>query len=157
IGGFAHRTAGKIAIGSDTKGKLSSVSVKANATFGFTADVSASGNTIPANDVGNLNKVTADEINGLLAAASIPVHASFSANLGKLVLTTNATGADKTLAVNAGPAQGALGLDTTSASGADGATNTFYVKHGTTWKDSGGTSLNLAGLKPEDTPSSQPA
>src|SRR5262249_23120571 len=82
IGGFAHRTAGKIAIGSNPKGKLSSVSVKANATFGFTADVSASGNTIPANDVGNLNKVTADEINGLLAAASIPVHASFSANLG---------------------------------------------------------------------------
>lgn len=157
IGGFAHRAAGKIAIGSDTKGKLSSVSVKANPTFGFTADVSVSGAAIANNDVGNLNKVTADEINALLAAAAIPVHASFSATLGKLVLTTNATGADKTLAVNAGAAQVALGFDANPASGSDGATNTFHVKHGTAWKDSGGTSLNLAGLKPGDTPGGQPA
>lgn len=146
IGGFAHRVAGKLAIGSDTKGKLSTVVVKANATFGFTADTSASGTSIVANDVGNLNKVTADELNSLLTAAGVAVHASFSASLGKLVLSTNDTGATKTLAAS-GTALTSLGLDANPATGSDGATNTFFVKHGTTWQDSGGNAPDPAALK----------
>lgn len=152
-GGYAHRTADeKLAIGSDKKGKLSSITVKANATFGFAADTSVSGTSIVANDVGDLNKVTADEINSLLATAGVPVHAAFSAALGKLVLTTADTGAGKTLAAKAGTTQAALGLDTNSQTGSDGATNTFYVKKGMAWVDSSNTPLNLGGLKPGDAP-----
>src|SRR5437016_1584019 len=158
IGGYAHRTADqKLAIGSDRKGKLSSVIVTANATFGFAANTTASGASIAANDVGDLSKVTADEINSLLSAASVAVRASLAAASGKLVLTGTDIGAGKTLAVKAGAAQVALGLDTNLASGSGAGTNAFYVKHGTTWMDASNTQLDLSGLQPGDTPKKQPA
>jgi len=157
VGGTARLTADpKLAIASGKKGKFSLVAVKANATLGFPADVSVSGSSIVANNVGDINRVTADEINNLLAAANVPVHASLSPSSGKLVLTATDTGSAKTLAAKsggAGSSQVALGLDTNTTHGVDGATNSFYVKHGTNWFDSSGNPLSLAGLKPGDTPS----
>lgn len=155
IGGYAHRTADqKLAIGSDKRGKLSSVIVTANATLGFTANTTASGSSIAANDVGDLSKVTAGEINTLLSAAGVAVRASLSAASGKLVLTGADTGAGKTLAVKAGAAQVALGLDTTGATGSGAGANTFFVKHGKAWVDASNTQLDLSGLQPGDTPTS---
>lgn len=159
IGGYARRNASEqLAIGSDKKGKLSSISVTANATFGFTSNKTASGASIPANDVGDLNKVTADEINGLLTAAGVPVHASLSAATGKLVLCTIDKGSTKTLQAKA-PSQGnpnvpgMLGLDVTKqAMGSDGITNTYYVKTVSAWKDASGNALDVSALNPGDPP-----
>src|SRR5262249_29218362 len=144
-------------IGSDKKGKLSSVAVTTNAAFGFAANASASGASVVANDVGDLNKVTADEINALLVAAAIPVPARFPPPYGKLVLPTRATGKATTRAAKAGPGQIAFGLDTNAATGKDGDTVTYHVKRGTGWRDSGGNALDLSGLLPGATPNNKPA
>lgn len=154
-GGYARLNAKAIVIGSDTKGKLSSVTVTANAGLGFAADATASGAGIAANDVGNLNKVTADEINNLLTAAGLNVRASQSAVTGKLVLTTTSTGVASNLTVKDDPASvaAALGLQVgVQQKGVDGKTPAYYVKHGNSWTDSGGTALNLGGLGQGDAP-----
>jgi hypothetical protein len=122
--------------------------------LGFAADTAATGASIVANDVGNLNKVTADEINNLLVAAGLNVRVSQSAVTGKLVLTTT-TGVVSNLTVKDDPASvaAALGLQVgVQAKGVDGKTPTYYVKHGNSWTDSGGNALNLGGLGPGDAP-----
>lgn len=160
IGGYAHAVLKGIAIGSDIKGKASSVTVSANAGLGFAADATVTGAATPANNVNNLAKVTADEVNALLVAAGINVRASHSASTGALVLSTTATGAASTLAVKADPASaaGALGLQVgVPAKGVDGSTPKYYVKRGNAWLDSSGATLNLGGLGPGATPGSVPA
>ena len=113
-----------------------------------------------ANNVGDLTKVTADELNTLLVAAGLNVRASLSASTGKLVLTTTATGAASNLTVRADPASAAaaFGLaEGVQSVGSNGTTPEFYVKHGNSWVDSANAALNLAGLGPAQTPKSQPA
>ena len=160
-GGYAHRTNDqRLAIGSDRKGKQSSVTVRTNAGLGFAADTTSTGAATPANTVNDLNKVTADEINSLLSAAGLNVRANLSATTGRLTLMTTTTGAGANLTVRADPASaaGALGLTTgAQAVGAAGTTTEFYVKHGTNWVDSGNNVLSLAGLGPTQTPKSVPA
>jgi hypothetical protein len=146
-GGYAHRLAdGRIAIGSDRRGKLSSVVVKANAKFGFAADTSANGAAIAANNVGDLSKVTADDINAVLVAAGVNARASLS-SAGKLVITGTSAGPASSLLAIADPnsVAGVLGLPATAAAGTTGPA--FYVKKGKDWFDKSNTKLDLsAGL-----------
>jgi phage tail sheath protein FI len=160
VGGYARAAKKGITIGSDVKGKSSTVTVFTNAGLGFAADTTVTGAATPANTVGNLNKVTADEINALLVAGGIGARAGLSASTGKLTITTTATGAAATLSVKADPASvaAALGLPVgQTAKGVDGKTAVYYVKHGNSWVDSGGNTLNLGGLNPGDTPGGVPA
>lgn len=160
-GGYAHRTNDqRLAIGTDRRGKQASVTVRTNAGLGFAADTAVAGTATPANNVNDLSKVTADEINNLLVAAGLNVRASLSASTGRLLLTTTTTGAGANLTVRADPASvaGALGLASgVQATGAAGTTSEFYVKHGTNWVDSNNAVLDLAGLGPTQTPKNLPA
>jgi phage tail sheath protein FI len=160
VGGYARAAKKALVVGSDTKGIASSVKVFANAGLGFAADTTVTGAATPANNVNNLAKVTADEINAALVAAGVKVIASLSATTGTLMLTTTATGSANTLAVKADPASvaGAVGLPVGApAKGIDGSTPKYYVKHGNSWLDSGGVALNLGGIAPGGTPGSVPA
>jgi hypothetical protein len=161
VGGYAHRTNDqRLAIGSDRKGTRSSVTVGANPTLGFAADTSVNGTSVAANNVGDLNKVTADEINNLLAAAGLGVSATFSAATGKLVLTSATAGTTSNLTVRDDPksVHAGLGLQAgTQVKGTAGATNTFFVKRGNAWVDPSNNALNLGGLAPGTTPNGQPA
>jgi hypothetical protein len=160
VGGYVRPAKKGIVVGSDTKGKASSVTVSANAGLGFAADTTVTGAATAANNVNNLAKVTADEINTALVAAGIKVGASLSATTGTLVLTTTAPGAASTLSVKADPASvaGALGLPVgVPTKGVDGSTPKYYVKHGNSWLDSGGVALNLGGIGPGGTPNNVPA
>jgi hypothetical protein len=158
VGGFAHRTGNQIAIGSDRKGSASAVVVKANPSLGFAADTAASGASNPANTVGDLSRVTADEINAALQKAGLKAGAGMSG--GKLLLTGTETGAGFTLAVKDDPdsVHAALGLAAgVIARGQDGAVAEYYLKRDTGWVDSAANALNLAGLGPGDTPKNLPA
>jgi len=159
VGGYAHRTATPaIAIGSDRKGTASTVLVKANPTLGFAADTTVSGTSNPANNVGDLSRATADDVNAALQKAGLKVAATLSG--GKLLLTRTETGVASTIAIKDDPTSvhTALGLQAgLTAKGTDGATPEYYVKRATGWVDAAAKPLSLAGLGPADTPKGKPA
>lgn len=148
----------RLVIGSDRRGTLSSVTALANAELGFAADSTGSGSAVLTNNVGDLARVTADEINALLLAGAHPARASLSAS-GRLVFTTVATGSAATLAVGnpAGSVHAELGLTPLApgadpAQGTDGATVSYYIKSAGTWRDTNNAILDLSGLGPVDAP-----
>ena len=145
-GGFARIQANRLVIGSDRRGKSSSVTVFKNTAVGFTDDVSAQG----TGNVGDLLRVTADEIDALLKAAGNKARASVNAE-GKLVLSTVATGSGATIGVvqpNA-PAvsvHSILGFTAPTdplVKGGDGTTVTYYIKSGNSYVNSTGATLDL--------------
>lgn len=165
-GGYARLTedpaeapANRLVIGSDRRGTSSSVSVPSIAVLGFTdAAPVTSANPFDAttNNVANLDAVTAEELHTLLQPA---VHATMQPD-GTVLLTTDATGTDATLAIRdagANSAHNALGLTPIAPgdppiAGPAGAAQTYYVKSGTAWRDPGDATLSLAGVGPMDTP-----
>ncbi|MDZ4796903.1 MAG: phage tail sheath subtilisin-like domain-containing protein [Bryobacteraceae bacterium] len=153
-GGFARFTPdNRLVIGSDRRGRLASVTVRTNAALGFAADTTVLGTATAANNVGDLGAVTADEINVLLGPLN--ARAALNPRTGMLVLSTVATGTGATIAIRDGAssAHSILGLTAPSqAAGAAGSTNTFHVKRGNNWLDSGGVPLNLGGLQPGQAP-----
>ncbi|MBZ0316581.1 MAG: phage tail sheath subtilisin-like domain-containing protein [Anaerolineae bacterium] len=148
-GGYATLSnTNQLIIGSDTAGTRSSISVNANpAASMFPA---GAGTLNPANNnVGSLAAVTADEINALLLAATIPAQAALDATTGRLVLSTTATGTAATLAVRDTPdatVRNVLGLAAGPVSGAAGDTLTYYVKGTGGWADAANAPLNMASL-----------
>ena len=155
-GGYARLTDDdKLAIGSDRRGKQASVAVEANAAFGFASAAAAAGNVNPNNNVGDILRVTADEINALLTSANIPARAAQDPETGALVVSTTTSGAGAKLGVRdaEGSARAALGLTSgPPASGADGPALSYYVKSGGGWRDSNNAALDLGGLQPGDAP-----
>jgi phage tail sheath protein FI len=154
-GGYA-RLAGdnRLIIGSDQRGTSATIAVNANATLGFTAAQTVTNTANANNNVADLLRVTADEINALLIAAGIEARAALQPN-GLLLLSTTATGAAAALAVraDAGSVHTLLGLTAGPAvNGTAGAALTYYMKEGTSWMDSGGNPLVLTGLDPTETP-----
>jgi uncharacterized protein len=152
-GGFSRFNGNSLVIGSDRRGRLASVTVLANPALGFAADTTVLGSATAANNVGDLGAVTADEINVLLGPLN--ARAAQDPATGMLVLSTVATGTAATLAIRAGAnsVHNTLGLTAPiQATGTDGVTNTYHVKRGNNWVDSGGNPLNLAGLLPGQAP-----
>ena len=147
---------GRLVIGSDRRGRLSSVAVQANAELGFAAAASAIGSANNANNVGDLGRVTADEINVLLQATNQPVRASLGVN-GRIVFTTVGPGAAASLAVGAlaGSTHAELGLPEPGGdpvTGADGATVRYYVKNDNAWLDADNAVLDVSNLDPGAAP-----
>ncbi|MEM7154105.1 MAG: phage tail sheath subtilisin-like domain-containing protein [Myxococcota bacterium] len=140
-GAFATLTAGdELVIGSEIEGADSRVAVAANPSFGFPAD--AADDASVDSNVANLNAVTANEINGLLAAAAAPVDVSLDPATLRLVLTTQSVGAGSLITVvdpGAGnSAHAALGFTLGAQTpGQDGQVVQYYVKTGSAWLDAG--------------------
>ncbi len=151
-GGDANR----LIIGSDRRGTRSSVAVPQNAQLRFNAAAARSGADDAANNnVGDLSRVTPDEINALLAAANVPARASLSPE-GRLVLATAASGHDKTLRVDpnvAGSMHVELGFGPETATGEDGGDVKLYLKTGNVWVHAEGEPpLPIAGQDPNAAP-----
>ena len=118
----------KLVIGSDARGTAAAVSVSPSPDLGFAAAVLGVG----AGNVANLDAVTVEEINALLAAAGITAEAGLSPQ-GRLVLATRAAGATAQLAAASTPVRDALALPATAATGVAGATVSLYRKQGEGW------------------------
>lgn len=172
-GGYARLTdandaptpAGRLVIGSDRQGRLSSVTIP-EASFGFTAGASATGAANPNNNVGDLSRVTAGEVNDLLTAATagLPAPRRLSAAAapgGPMIISTQGTGAAMTLRVEDATAADTvsvherLGLTAggPAATGAEGTALVTFVKAGNNWQDIGGAPIGMpAGNAPGDVP-----
>jgi phage tail sheath protein FI len=159
-GGYARITeadeapADRLVIGSDRLGTQSSVTIPA-ASFGFDAGSSGTSPAGPNNNVGDLSRVTADEINALM-----PATVGAASSEGRLVISTVATGAAATLGVVDATAPGVtsahsqMGLTAggPAATGSAGSAVTYFVKRGANWVDSGDVNLNFPGSGPADVP-----
>jgi len=139
-GGYARLTTaadagapGRLVIGTDRRGSSAGVSVQSN-LFGFAGGEPSPPQDPATNNVGNLEAVTAAEVDTLLGA---PVRASLSAD-DRLVLVSTATGTGATLSVvdatapGTVSAHGAFGLVPTppggAAGGAAGSNRVVYEK-----------------------------
>ena len=158
LGGRVRLTGtNQLAIASDRQGLAAEVVVTGNPTLGFTptapaTTIASHGTDDPANNnVGDLMRVSADEINALLAAQSDEVRAAFDPSVNRLVLATFDEGAAVTLAVadDANDANDAVALALgltpgTSVTGSGAGAPAYYVKQTGTWLDSDGTQLDLS-------------
>ncbi|HEU4386432.1 MAG TPA: phage tail sheath subtilisin-like domain-containing protein [Blastocatellia bacterium] len=162
-GGYARLTTGaeapanRLVIGADRAGRLSSVTVAANAELGFAVDTTVTNGPNVNNNVDDLARITPGDVNSLLTAGN-QARASLLPN-GRLALSTVATGAGATLAIgNAGgnSVHTQLGLTVTpngqEAHGVAGANAAYYVKVGNTYVDSNANALALGGLQPAEAP-----
>lgn len=118
-----------LAIGTDSRGAGAQVVVSQLDLLGFTGDVTANG----TGNVQDLEAVTIQEINTLLAGGSIPVSASLPPSTGLMNLTTTATGDTATLQIQDNAARLALGLPTVADAGESGTTLLYYEKRGPSW------------------------
>jgi phage tail sheath protein FI len=152
-GAFASLDGNRLVIGSDTRGRESSVTIRASSAgtlIGVTADVTETGDTEPANTVGRLHAVTADDINALLTAGGIAATASLD-GAGNLVLAATGTGATAGIRVRPATlpvvsAHGQLGIaDGASGSGTAGGTTSLLRKVGAQWLDSTGAATAVTG------------
>ena len=152
--------AGRLVVGSDRRGTLATVVIAANPTLKVASAQSATSPAAADNNVESIERVTADEINTLLTAATQnAADAQLRAVMGpdgRLAITTVKSGAGVTLAVeDAGDdsAHTALGLTLgLDVKGAAGTTVTYYVKSGDGWADAIKHSLDLSNLKPSEAP-----
>jgi hypothetical protein len=160
VGGYARLTgpgegaANRLVIGTDRRGTSAALTVRAHGPLQFAADRSTANAADAANNVADLSRVTADEIDDLLVAGGINARAALDPAAGHLVLATTATGAAATLAVRGGDtsAHAGLGLATgPAAAGTAGAAVDFFTKGDTGWSGPGG-ALNLAGVALTDAP-----
>lgn len=145
--------ANKLVIGSDRRGKQAIVTVAASADL-FFAGSTVRGSDSATNTVGDLLRVTADEIDALLKPGG-KARASLNAD-GELVFSTVATGTAATLqVVEAGvPANSVhsifgFAVPTAVAKGADGTDVVYYLKKDGVYSSSSGT-LNFATTLPND-------
>ena len=143
-GGYATLSAtDQLILGSDTKGTASKVKV-INAAFGFAA---AATSAPTAGNVANLAAVTVAEVSAVITAvAGAGVTAPITA---PLTITTVATGAAATLAVNSVPAVGEVLVDGTLGlgaviPGAGGSSRKVYAKIGATWTAADASTLDLS-------------
>ncbi|XYH97515.1 phage tail sheath family protein [Sorangium sp. So ce1128] len=126
----------------DHRGRRASIAVTAtNTDLGFATLPPAGAG---GGNVDDLDRVTVEEINALLASHGVT--ATISAASLRLELTTADVGGNVRLQVSApaGPpasAHAALGLGTAVAPGVAGATVTYYVKDQQTWVASNGSTL----------------
>ena len=152
-GGYARLTDdGRLVIGSDRRGTAAAVSVAALDVLGFAAPANVLGSANAANTVPNALAVTADDVNELLIDAGIAARASQSA-ANRLVLATVDVGAGRSLAIRAGGGSIHIALGLTAGpavTGAAGATPTYFVKTGNTWRDAGDAALDLATVVPDN-------
>jgi phage tail sheath protein FI len=163
--GDAPTPPNRLVIGSDRQGRLSSVTIPV-AAFGFTAGTTATGAANANNNVSDLSRVTAGEVNDLLAAATAGLPAArrlsaVSAPGGPMIISTQGTGNAITLGV-----QDATAADTVSvhdrlglvagsppATGTEGTALVAFVKVGNNWQDSGGAAIGMPpGTNPGDPP-----
>jgi hypothetical protein len=132
----------QLVLTTDHSGRRASIAVTAaNADLGFAAVASATG----TGNVDDLDKVTVDEINTLLAGSGVT--AAVAPATLRLVLTTSDAGGNVQLQVQTAAgtsAHAALGLATAAASGTAGATATYYVKDQQSWVDRNGGVLTQA-------------
>lgn len=163
--GDAPTPANRLVIGSDRQGGLSSVTIPA-AAFGFTAGTTATGAANPNNNVSDLSRVTAGEVNALLVAATsgLPVARRLSAAAapgGPMIISTQGTGAAATLGIEDATAPGTvsihdrLGLAAggAPATGTEGTDVVTFVKVGNNWQASGGAHIGMPpGNNPGDPP-----
>jgi phage tail sheath protein FI len=142
-GGYARLDANKIVIGSDKRGRASSVSVEPNPKVGFTAALTGD-NSADATMLPDLNNVSVQEINALLSTPDSKVRAT-SSN-GRLLLVTTDTGDTATLTIQAaGTASKALGLTTAATKkGEKGDTPVYYVKQNNAYRNAQGQLLDMS-------------
>ena len=123
----------KLVIRTDHKGTLARLSVTGPAILDSPQDPDEG-----EGNVGNIEAVSAEEINKLLAEADSGVKAFVVPATGLLRLATDATGKDAKLKATETDAQKALGLGTEEVIGSDGLVFNYYVKIGNQWKDANG-------------------
>ena len=163
VGGYARLTtaddaagAGRLAVGSNRRGRLASVSVKANDALKFDADQAVSGSDPNStNNVSDPSNVTADEIGAILRDQGAGANASLSPDTGRLVISTATAGDTAKLKVEDTPSAAALGLPVNAESvGAKGLPVKMFLKDATGWKSGGQnpTTLNLGTLQPTEAP-----
>jgi phage tail sheath protein FI len=150
--GAGEAPANRLVIGSDRRGKQAVVIVSANADLSF-AGSTVRGSDLGTNNVGDLLRVTADEIDALLP--SDRARASLNAD-GELILTTVTTGTLATLQVveAADPTKSVHALfgfvvPTTVVNGADGTAVNYYLKQNGVYTGTSGT-LNFGTTAPND-------
>ena len=144
VGGSAEISGGRLLIRSEVRGFDSSVKILANnATLGFTAGEAKNAKDAN-NNVGDLFRVNAADINGLLGGT---VTAGLTSE-GNLLLQTTAVGDTATLEVEnpAGSVHGKLGLALGQQEGTAELSNVAFVKTGGAWKRDGGPDLDVSGL-----------
>ncbi len=132
----------KFLFATDLKGASASLVVKTRAELGLAGqrNVAGSGN------VPNGNKVTAENLNQLLVAASINARAFTLPATEKLRIETTEASKDASLQISAGDAQAALGLPTDEAKGSQGVVFSYYVKAGTQWQDDANNNLAVGDI-----------
>jgi uncharacterized protein len=160
-GGYARLTAAgegaanRLVIGTDRRGTSATVTVQPHAPLHFASATSASNAPDANNNVADIGRVTADEINDLLVAGGINARAALNPANGRLVIATVDTGAGANLAVRTGAnsVHGPLGLaaGAPAATGTAGGTVNMFMKGDTGWAGPSGT-LSLAGVATTDAP-----
>jgi phage tail sheath protein FI len=151
-GATAKLQANKIVISSKRLGKRASVVVRKNTALGFSEDTTAQG----GGNVGDLQAVTADDIDALLKAGG-KARASVDAD-GRLVLSTAATGsgADLGVAVATDPAVsihtilGFTAPTTPLVKGGGKTAVVHYLKSGSNYVDAENKLLNLTNTSIDD-------
>ena len=144
-GGYAELSAGNLVIGSAVKGSAAAVSVKLNPTLGFTADQDVANTEDADNNVGDLNQVSAADINKLFSdEGSGLALAGISSLNGRLLIETSDKGDDVKIKVkDTTPAVllSILGLSTDESTGSSPKDDAVYLKVGAEWVDSSGQKL----------------
>jgi hypothetical protein len=155
VGGYAVLAGGKLRIGSERKGSSSSVKIlKANPTFGFTLNQEAKNAKDANNTVGDLFRVTAQDIADLLTPGG-KATATTASGTGALLLESINAGAGATLQVDGAVGNSAhqdLGLDTASHAGSAALADGVFVKTGGAWLDSSSNPLDVTGVTPTGHP-----
>ncbi|MET1254245.1 phage tail sheath subtilisin-like domain-containing protein [Aliikangiella maris] len=132
---YVTLNANQITVGTDLAGTAASISVNQIDQLGFTA--AANKEDEGDGNVANIESVTVGEIAAICTTAALDVSVATNGD-GHLLIATQATGEDVTLGFNnAAPTSvmTILGLTAAPESGSDGATQTLYVKNGSTWSD----------------------
>ena len=142
-------TPNQLIITSSLQGRSGSVSITHNDSLGFAADASVNGRDDAANNVDDLGRVTADDLNSLFIEEEIPVRARVDSQTGRTIFTSSATGDAAVIRVGtgAGSQNAAVGLATgQEAHGANGTTVSYYTKRDTGWRSSTNAPLDPAVL-----------
>jgi hypothetical protein len=163
IGGYARLTgagegaANRLVIGTDRKGSAAAVGVQAHGPLNFDSAKTQTNAADANNNVADLGRVTADDVNALLVAEGVNARAALTPG-GRMVIATTATGPAATLAIRSGAnsAHAPLGLaaGAPAVTGTAGATLSYFVKNDAgAWRGPGDTTLDLSGTPLTGAPS----
>lgn len=136
-GGYARITDSKLVIVTDVAGAAADIFVRENEDLGFVVPAPAAGEEKAAGltakgagNVGDLRRVTVEEIRQLLETADAKVAVDYPGAKGGIVFRTKDAGETVTLTFTENNGYRALGLTKTASTGVAGSTFQLYTKQG---------------------------